>query len=238
MLHRSKGSLPEGRATCHSCRRKNPAPTRRATVDATCAQCGEMFQRVLARTRFCSRACSNRYAGKQRQVRSPDDARVRRSDREREAPGLTYAQRKRLLAKWRRQGMACAYCDAPATTVDHVVPLVRGGTNYEGNLAPACKRCNSGKSGWFVIEWRTGKRLAPMGQPTQWKPREIKAKAPKLIGEPVQTIMRVCKECGALHTRLSEYCSPKCQTRCYARTAYRVKVGIPVDAKPYSVRAI
>jgi 5-methylcytosine-specific restriction endonuclease McrA len=70
------------------------------------------------------------------------------------APGLGYARQKDLLVKWKRQRRSCAYCSEPATTLDHIVPLSRGGTNWEGNLAPSCRPCNSSKNNWFVREWR------------------------------------------------------------------------------------
>lgn len=41
----------------------------------------------------------------------------------------------------------CAYCNALADTVDHVVPLARGGRNELGNLVPACKWCNFSRGG-------------------------------------------------------------------------------------------
>jgi len=45
----------------------------------------------------------------------------------------------------------CTYCGSPATegnplTIDHVVPLTRGGTNQRENLTVACYRCNRTKS--------------------------------------------------------------------------------------------
>ena len=58
-----------------------------------------------------------------------------------------------LLSKWIKQGQPCAYCDSLASTIDHVVPLSRGGTHYEGNLAPACRSCNSRKHRRFIAEW-------------------------------------------------------------------------------------
>lgn len=42
-------------------------------------------------------------------------------------------------------GDRCIYCGEPATDVDHIVSLRRGGTNHQANLAPACGPCNSSK---------------------------------------------------------------------------------------------
>ena len=43
----------------------------------------------------------------------------------------------------------CHYCHkrfAPsALTMDHVVPVARGGTSTRGNVVPACKNCNNAK---------------------------------------------------------------------------------------------
>lgn len=43
----------------------------------------------------------------------------------------------------------CHYCEKkvpPSTlTMDHVVPLARGGTSSKGNIVPACKACNRDK---------------------------------------------------------------------------------------------
>jgi 5-methylcytosine-specific restriction endonuclease McrA len=40
----------------------------------------------------------------------------------------------------------CAACGKPAKlTVDHIVPLIQGGTNYIENIQPLCRSCNSRK---------------------------------------------------------------------------------------------
>ena len=41
----------------------------------------------------------------------------------------------------------CAYCGRKTKklTVDHFVPLSKGGTNYIKNIVPACRQCNSHK---------------------------------------------------------------------------------------------
>jgi len=51
----------------------------------------------------------------------------------------------------------CHYCGekfAPAElTMDHVVPIARGGVTSKGNIVPACKECNSKKKYLLPIEW-------------------------------------------------------------------------------------
>lgn len=39
----------------------------------------------------------------------------------------------------------CVYCGAPAESIDHIVPVARGGSGEWQNLAPACLSCNSSK---------------------------------------------------------------------------------------------
>lgn len=49
---------------------------------------------------------------------------------------------------------ACAYCNNPyGLTVDHVIPLSKGGTNAKCNIVPACQSCNSSKNSKDMIEW-------------------------------------------------------------------------------------
>ena len=48
---------------------------------------------------------------------------------------------------------SCVYCDQPATTVDHIRPLARGGHESEYNLVPACERCNKSKGAKLLTEW-------------------------------------------------------------------------------------
>ncbi|HYD49427.1 MAG TPA: HNH endonuclease [Terriglobales bacterium] len=50
----------------------------------------------------------------------------------------------------------CHYCGesfAPAElTMDHLVPLARGGRSNKGNLVPACKQCNTRKKSDLAFE--------------------------------------------------------------------------------------
>jgi len=49
---------------------------------------------------------------------------------------------------------ACAYCGATGDmSIDHVVPLSRGGKHEIENLLPACRSCNSSKGAKLLEEW-------------------------------------------------------------------------------------
>ncbi|MCD6297504.1 MAG: HNH endonuclease [Deltaproteobacteria bacterium] len=51
----------------------------------------------------------------------------------------------------------CYYCHRQVgreeLTMDHVVPLSRGGKSKKGNIVPACKECNNKKKYLLPIEW-------------------------------------------------------------------------------------
>lgn len=59
---------------------------------------------------------------------------------------------------WKRQLAkgVCAYCGkrvSPAElTMDHVVPISRGGKSTKGNVRPVCKDCNTAKKSNLPIE--------------------------------------------------------------------------------------
>ena len=51
----------------------------------------------------------------------------------------------------------CYYCRRQVgrsnLTMDHVVPLSRGGKSKKGNIVPACKECNNKKKYMLPLEW-------------------------------------------------------------------------------------
>ena len=81
----------------------------------------------------------------------PDEADLKREKRK--ARELRASQWwKRRCAKGR-----CHYCGrsfAPqALTMDHVVPIARGGKTTKGNVVPCCKACNNQKKNLLPMEW-------------------------------------------------------------------------------------
>ncbi len=55
------------------------------------------------------------------------------------------------------QAGVCYYCNHEVgrdqLTMDHVVPLSRGGKSKKGNIVAACKECNSKKKYLLPVEW-------------------------------------------------------------------------------------
>lgn len=80
--------------------------------------------------------------------------RITRAKRK-EAEG-THSQ-KDIEYHWRQQGGECIYCSVSLEEsyhVDHIIPLVRGGTNYVGNLQLLCPTCNMRKKAMLPVEFR------------------------------------------------------------------------------------
>lgn len=75
-------------------------------------------------------------------------------DRPRPEPSDYERRRRAFAAKTRdlfvqlvvRDGAACARCGSTERlTVDHVIPMIRGGSDELSNLQTLCKSCNSAK---------------------------------------------------------------------------------------------
>lgn len=54
---------------------------------------------------------------------------------------------------------SCFYCGNSKSkmTLDHVIPINRGGRHSIGNLVSACQSCNSSKADRFITEWKKAK---------------------------------------------------------------------------------
>lgn len=244
LIHLGRGSLPAGQARCRPCRiaanhaardYESIAERQRAQVRAAnmspCVNCGAASYGVRCRR------CENTSRRGGVPISDTTPARklldARRADRDKLAPGIyTPYKRQQLRDRWKRQGKRCLYCgDAPAQTVDHVLPLALGGTNHEGNLAPACYECNRLKQDNLLSAWRYGVKVRRWRVPVE--PRMPKPR-PRRKQSWVQTALNMCAICGALHTRVrSKYCSGDCMWEANARRArdkYRLEQGLPVDA--------
>ena len=72
-------------------------------------------------------------------------------------------QKARMLRNsqwWKRKRSAgiCHYCNNKFTpkdlTMDHVIPIARGGRTEKSNVVPCCKECNTKKRQLLPTEWK------------------------------------------------------------------------------------
>jgi len=80
------------------------------------------------------------------------------------------ARELRQTGWWKRRiaDGRCHYCHRAVgvrqLTLDHVVPLIRGGRSVRGNVVPACKDCNTAKKAMLPWEWEAYlRRFTPPG---------------------------------------------------------------------------
>lgn len=74
----------------------------------------------------------------------------------------------------------CHYCEQPfPSEVDHLLPVIQGGTNHLDNLVAACHRCNAEKSGMTPSQWRVWR--IDRGRP--WPPPSRSDALPGLLRE-------------------------------------------------------
>lgn len=64
-------------------------------------------------------------------------------------------------SRWWQQKLAqgvCYYCGQQVKpsqlTMDHIVPIARGGQSSKGNVVTTCKECNTKKKSMLPIEWK------------------------------------------------------------------------------------
>lgn len=81
--------------------------------------------------------------------------------------GSNWLRRDKRLAIYLRDQFRCVYCNrnlvnakAKYRTLDHIIPVVNGGTNDETNLCTACKRCNDSKGAKTAWEYITKPEVA------------------------------------------------------------------------------
>lgn len=124
----------------------------------------EHKEHTLAGTRKYYQNHKRRYThwSRIRRDKQPDTYRAyvrNRRARKRAAPG-THTSRD-IKQQYERQKGKCYYCGCKLTRyhVDHIIPLIRGGSNGPDNLVITCHTCNEKKGSKLPHEWPEGNRL-------------------------------------------------------------------------------
>lgn len=104
-------------------------------------------RRIEGKDRPSENAQKNRMAG-QRARRQANPEKTRAEKFARRTTGQVDLDYARLLLS-----DPCSYCGGAGGTIDHIVPIAKGGTNDWWNLTAACKSCNSGKCALELLEY-------------------------------------------------------------------------------------
>lgn len=67
---------------------------------------------------------------------------------------FTTKQWEKLVAYYCADGKCLRCGEISKQTIDHVIPLSKGGTNYIDNIQPLCKSCNSHKNNRIITDYR------------------------------------------------------------------------------------
>ena len=91
---------------------------------------------------------------------NPEKVAVKRHRRRSKIVGVggdfTVQEWQELVDKFGHRCLKCGKFDTEVMlTADHVVPLIKGGSNFISNIQPLCRSCNSGKRD-RVIDYRQG----------------------------------------------------------------------------------
>lgn len=183
-LSNRNGQVKFCSAACRSWVRNGHDDLRARAVLCTWCLCAMPPGKPVS-ARFCSRVCKN--ASVQRRRVRDDRSRYIKERARRMEYATAYAlanphvgqaakrKRKVLLTAsgvyrvtgrdWERIlnrcGSRCHYCGTKGPlTMDHVIPVSRGGVHSVGNLVAACAPCNSQKRHRTIMEWRLGRRVS------------------------------------------------------------------------------
>lgn len=129
-----------------------------------CATCRNILQNAYRIDKQ-----ENAWTSKKRPTQTPEDKRLRDNAYRRKRNALLVFANATSRAKRfesfigvftkkeinRLYKSPCTYCGSyDKISLDHVMPLARGGRHTKGNIVPACFSCNSSKKNKTLTEWK------------------------------------------------------------------------------------
>ena len=156
---------------CRPCRAVEPAPygTRARVYSGFCAWCSApiFWTAGEKRRRFCDLSCAASYGGTIRGLDPVERANRRAAYRRKRRAAGVVSEPYTLAEIAKRDGWCCGECrrriipgiawpDRWSATIDHIIPLSRGGNDTRANVQLCHAACNSEKGG----------RLAGVGRST------------------------------------------------------------------------
>lgn len=118
-----------------------------------------IFHKKLNKKRLPLSIHSDRIYKMGRRIRRKNQENLYASEEQRIAKEKRKARELRHSPWWKRKRATgrCYYCNKqyspPDLTMDHIIPLSRGGASEKINLVASCKDCNNKKKNLLPIEW-------------------------------------------------------------------------------------
>lgn len=171
-FYKSRGK--DLRARCKACTAFQLREWRRQNVEANAALQAAWYERqklklakrseaerkaYLAKRAEISKRYRVRHAERLKAQRLDNIEQARHDKRRHEATrrrrGSGKISRDEWMAVVAEAGSCCFYCGAAVEkiTIDHIIPLAKGGVNKAANLVGACTKCNASKAAADPIEW-------------------------------------------------------------------------------------
>lgn len=178
--------LASGYKWCATCKQSKPTAefeVRNGKVGSICKECKNAKQKFRYKTDEQFRAKMNKSAQEYSNNRYATDEQFRQSEivrkHKRKAAGtLTQKEWAEILQVFNN---SCAYCGAINNlTLDHIVPISKGGISRRNNVVVACLSCNSSKQAKDITEWYTKQQFFSkerLAKILEWK--EGESRAPK-----------------------------------------------------------
>lgn len=160
--------------SCNSCHNTQPLTSfskNARQADGLCRECkdcakarakvrykkeGDKLRRQMAeqrKTNYEYRIAIERASRKKRKESQRPLKNARQSIRNRILQGNKFVLDSKQIAKI--YASPCFRCGSNSNiSLDHVIPLSRGGNHSIGNLMPLCQPCNSSKGKKLLVEWR------------------------------------------------------------------------------------
>lgn len=121
-----------------------------------CLTCGKVFEQHY-NSRFCSKKCRNKWENRLREKRKSKRTKQAKQNGKYDK-GIT------LEKLYKRDHGICYLCgkqlnlnapynDPLAPTIEHVIPIIKGGTHTWDNVRLACRSCNNKKGSKFSKEY-------------------------------------------------------------------------------------
>lgn len=157
-FHKRKSSKDGLRSWCKECRRQYNKENKEAIAEHKKQYCEKNKEAIAEKKKQYYEANKEVIAEKKKQYhkKNPHVA-LNGQIKRRKRIGNEEITKEEWFEVMNKYEWKCLYCGCDLTkynrSMDHIIPISKGGRNIKENIAPACKHCNSSKKDKYLHEW-------------------------------------------------------------------------------------